>query len=140
MDGGCRALLVKGGGGAGKTAAATEIAKLLTARRYPTALVDLDALSQLGPSPAPGPPPPGLSLSPQPRPPGQPAWSVQADRPGQPGSRGTVRGPMWDLQAALKAHESLAHSEDFIVRNDRPLGEVAAEILVMAGWMSGEDG
>jgi chloramphenicol 3-O-phosphotransferase len=55
-------------------------------------------------------------------------------------TRGTVRGPMWDLQAALKAHESLAHSEDFTVRNDRPLGEVAAEILVMAGWISGEDG
>ena len=44
------------------------------------------------------------------------------------------------LQAALKGHETLAHFEDFTVRNDRPLGEVAAEILVMAGWMSGEDG
>lgn len=55
-------------------------------------------------------------------------------------TRGTVRGPMWDLQAALKAHESLAHSEDFTVRNDRPIGEVAAEILVMAGWISTEDG
>jgi hypothetical protein len=61
METGCRALLINGAGGVGKTTVGTAIAGLLTARRYPTALVDLDALSQFGPSPAPGPPPPGLA-------------------------------------------------------------------------------
>jgi hypothetical protein len=55
-------------------------------------------------------------------------------------THGTVRGPRWDLQAAQKGQETLAHSEDFTVSNDRPLAEVAAEILVMAGWTSGHDG
>jgi adenylylsulfate kinase-like enzyme len=51
----CRALLVNGAGGTGKTAMAGAIGRILTTARRPTAVVDLDALSQFGPTP-PGQP------------------------------------------------------------------------------------
>ena len=52
---GSRALLANGGGGTGKTAIAGAIGQILTDACNPTAVVDLDALSQFGPTP-PGQP------------------------------------------------------------------------------------
>ncbi|MFI6832749.1 hypothetical protein ACIBG5_36940 [Kribbella sp. NPDC050241] len=46
-----QALLLSGGGGVGKTTVAQAIARLLTADRHPTAVVDLDAVGQFGPPP-----------------------------------------------------------------------------------------
>ncbi|MFG1620432.1 hypothetical protein [Kribbella sp. NPDC049227] len=46
-----KALLLAGGGGVGKTTVAQAIARLLTADRHPTAVVDLDAVGQFGPPP-----------------------------------------------------------------------------------------
>lgn len=51
-------------------------------------------------------------------------------------TRGTSRGPTWDLDKALAEYDGLAHFEDFAVRNDRPLPKVAAEILEIAGWIA----
>ncbi|WP_406051675.1 hypothetical protein [Kribbella sp. NBC_00889] len=47
-----QALLLSGGGGVGKTTVAQAIARLLTADRHPTAVVDLDAVGQFGPPPS----------------------------------------------------------------------------------------
>ena len=44
-----RAVLLTGGGGAGKTTVAQALGRQLTAGRHPTAVVDLDAISQFGP-------------------------------------------------------------------------------------------
>jgi chloramphenicol 3-O-phosphotransferase len=49
-----RALLLSGGGGVGKTTIAQSIGGLLTSRRHPTCVVDLDAIAQFGP-PQPAP-------------------------------------------------------------------------------------
>ncbi|HET6737470.1 MAG TPA: P-loop NTPase, partial [Kribbella sp.] len=46
-----QALLLSGGGGVGKTTVAQAIARLLTADRHPTAVLDLDAVGQFGPPP-----------------------------------------------------------------------------------------
>jgi len=46
-----RALLLAGGGGVGKTTVAQAIARVLTADRHPTAVLDLDAVGQFGPRP-----------------------------------------------------------------------------------------
>ena len=43
------ALLLTGGGGVGKTTVAQAIAGILTTNRHPTAVLDLDAMSQFGP-------------------------------------------------------------------------------------------
>lgn len=48
---GCRALLVSGACGAGKTVVAQLAGRLLTGAGYATALIDADALSQFGPAP-----------------------------------------------------------------------------------------
>ena len=50
---------------------------------------------------------------------------------------GTVRGPEWELDAALASHERIERAglEDFAVSNDRPLPEVAREIVLRAGWV-----
>ncbi|MFI7063951.1 hypothetical protein ACIBL3_23395 [Kribbella sp. NPDC050124] len=53
-----RALLLTGGGGVGKTTIAQAIGALLTARRHPTAVLDLDAVAQFGP---PGQPVPAIA-------------------------------------------------------------------------------
>lgn len=49
-----QALLLTGGGGAGKTTIAQAIGRLLTAGHHPTAVLDLDAVAQFGPR-RPGP-------------------------------------------------------------------------------------
>jgi hypothetical protein len=53
---------------------------------------------------------------------------------------GTVRGPQWDLEAALASHAVVERAalEDFAVSNDRPLPEVAREVVVRAGWIAGD--
>lgn len=171
MDGGCRGLLIGGGGGAGKTSAGQAIGRILTERLLPTAVVDLDALSQYGPVPgnqvrfhdrlrlrnlaavwatyrAAGArfvvvsgviestelrQAYGASLA---------GCDVQMVRLATPPelvesrTRGTVRGPDWDLRKALAEYDGLARIEDFAVVNDRPLPEVATEILVAAGWIA----
>lgn len=50
-----QALLLAGGGGVGKTTVAQAIARVLTAARHPTAVLDLDAVGQFGPPPAAAP-------------------------------------------------------------------------------------
>lgn len=49
-----RAVLINGVAGVGKSTVADAIGGLLTAARHPTAVVDLDALSQFGPPPPGG--------------------------------------------------------------------------------------
>ncbi|TDD15173.1 hypothetical protein E1218_31915 [Kribbella turkmenica] len=56
-----RALLLSGGGGAGKTTIAQAVGRLLTADHHPTAVLDLDAVAQFGPA---GPAGPALSWRP----------------------------------------------------------------------------
>ncbi|GAB3811186.1 hypothetical protein [Kribbella italica] len=53
---------------------------------------------------------------------------------------GTVRGPEWELGAALASHERIERAglEDFAISNDRPPAEVAWEVVVRAGWISSE--
>lgn len=53
-------------------------------------------------------------------------------------TRGITRGPNWDLRKALAEYDGMARLEDFAVVNDRPLPEVATEILVAAGWIAAE--
>ncbi|TDO45042.1 hypothetical protein EV643_114187 [Kribbella sp. VKM Ac-2527] len=48
-----RALLLTGGGGAGRTTVAQAIGRILTSQNLPTAVVDLDALAQFGPNTGP---------------------------------------------------------------------------------------
>jgi hypothetical protein len=50
-------------------------------------------------------------------------------------TRGTARGPQWDLQRALAEYDETPGIEDFAVVNDRPVPEVATEILLTAGWI-----
>jgi chloramphenicol 3-O-phosphotransferase len=168
---GCRALLVNGGGGTGKTAIAGAIGQILTDACNPTAVVDLDALSQFGPTP-----------------PGQPGfhdrlrfqnlsalWGtfraagarfivvagvvehaalrksyadclagcdvqmvrlITSAENVQERTRTGDRGPRWNLQGAIEQQAELerARVEDFVLANDRPLPEVAREILARAGW------
>jgi chloramphenicol 3-O-phosphotransferase len=169
-DDNCRALLINGGGGAGKSTIAATIGRLLTKDNHPTGVVDLDALSQFGPAPAGGP---GFhdrlrlrNLA--------AVWTtyravgarfmvvsgimetaalcsayadclagcdVQMVRLETPRdlveerTRGTVRGPNWDLQEALAQSARLPRLEDFSVANDRPPDDVATEVLVVAGWI-----
>lgn len=52
-------------------------------------------------------------------------------------TRGTARGAEWDLQKALAEYDDRPGIEDFAVVNDRPVPEVATEILVTAGWIDG---
>jgi hypothetical protein len=51
---------------------------------------------------------------------------------------GTVRGPEWELAAAFASNERAEQAavENFAVSNDRPLAEVAQEIVERAGWVS----
>jgi chloramphenicol 3-O-phosphotransferase len=49
-----RALLLSGGGGVGKTTIGQAIGRLLTSRRHPTGVLDLDPIAQFGP-PQPAP-------------------------------------------------------------------------------------
>jgi chloramphenicol 3-O-phosphotransferase len=46
------------------------------------------------------------------------------------------RGPCWNLREAIEQQAELerARVEDFVVANDRPVPEVAREILIRAGW------
>ncbi|GAA1587533.1 hypothetical protein GCM10009804_49560 [Kribbella hippodromi] len=48
-----------------------------------------------------------------------------------------TRGPDWDLAAALADAESHAPIEDFLVTNNRPVADTAAEILTLTGWPTG---
>ena len=50
-----QALLLSGGIGVGKTTLGQAIGRLLTSRRHPTAVLDLDAVAQFGPAGQPGP-------------------------------------------------------------------------------------
>lgn len=170
MDTGCRGLLIAGGGGAGKTTMGQAIARILTDRLLPTAVIDLDALAQYGPSPANQR---GFhdrlrirNLA--------AVWATyraagarfvvvsggvgsaelrQAFTEGLAGcdvqvvklvttpalvesrTRGTARGPEWDLQRALAEYDETPGIEDFAIANDRPVPEVATEILLTTGWL-----
>ncbi|GAB2595456.1 hypothetical protein [Kribbella endophytica] len=168
---GPRALLLIGGGGAGKTSVGQAIGAAMTGRSQPTAVVDLDALAQFG-----GGAPAHEELR---RRNLAAVWAnyrsvgaryvvvsgmvetteqrtaygeclagcdVQVVRLATPlamverRTAGTVRGPEWELGAALASHERIERAglEHFAVGNDRPLGEVAREVVVRAGWI-GED-
>jgi len=59
-----QALLLSGGGGVGKTTVAQAIARLLTAARHPTAVLDLDAVGQFGPPPPAAAPAAALDSAP----------------------------------------------------------------------------
>ncbi|WP_350281455.1 hypothetical protein [Kribbella sp. HUAS MG21] len=48
-----------------------------------------------------------------------------------------TRGAGWDLAAALVGGEAHEAVEDFVVRNDGPLADTAAEVLAAAGWPVG---
>jgi hypothetical protein len=50
-------------------------------------------------------------------------------------TRGTTRGPEWDLQQALAEYDETPGIEDFALANDRPAPEIATEILLTAGWI-----
>lgn len=170
-DSEARALLLIGGGGAGKTSIGQAIGALMTGRSHPTAVVDLDALAQFG-----GGPPAhedlrrrnlaavwanyraagaqyvvvsGMVETTEQR----TAYSeclagcdVQVVRLTTPlalverRTAGTVRGPEWELDAALASHDRVERAglEDFAVSNDRPVAEVAREVVVRAGWIAGE--
>jgi chloramphenicol 3-O-phosphotransferase len=162
-----RALLLTGGGGAGKTSLGQAIGRLLTDRSLPTAVIDLDALAQFG-----GGTPAHEDLR---RRNLAAVWAnyrwagaqyvvvsgviesaaqraaygeclvgctVQVVRVAAPldwverRTAGTTRGPEWELEEALASHERVERAalEDFVVANDRPLVEVAEEIVARAGW------
>ncbi|MEV8375407.1 hypothetical protein AB0P21_21915 [Kribbella sp. NPDC056861] len=171
MDTGCRGLLINGGGGAGKTATGQAIGRILTGRSLPTAVIDLDTLSQYGPTP---PHQPGFhdrlrvqNLT--------KVWAtyraagarfvvvsgvigttelrqafagcltgcdvqmvrlVTSPELVESRTRGLTRGPDWDLRQALAEYDELPRIEDFAVPNDRPLPQVATEILLAAGWIT----
>ncbi|WP_432940856.1 hypothetical protein ACQPXM_32445 [Kribbella sp. CA-253562] len=165
-----QALLLTGGGGAGKTSLGQAIGRLLTDRSLPTAVIDLDALAQFG-----GGAPAHEDLrrrnlaavwanyrwagaqyvvvsgviesAAQRAAYGQclAGCAVQVVRVATPlelverRTAGAVRGPEWELDAALASHERVERAglEDFVVVNDRPLAEVAEETLVRAGWFGG---
>ena len=50
-------------------------------------------------------------------------------------AQGTARGAEWDLPKALAEYDDAPGIEDFAVVNDRPVPEVATEILLTAGWI-----
>jgi hypothetical protein len=50
-------------------------------------------------------------------------------------TRGTTRGPTWDLRKALAEYDETPGIEDFAVLNNRPAPKVATEILLTAGWL-----
>jgi hypothetical protein len=163
-----QALLLTGGGGAGKTSLGQAIGRLLTDRSLPIAVIDLDALAQFG-----GGAPAHEELR---RRNLAAVWAnyrwagaqyvvvsgviesaaqraayaeclvgcaVQVVRVAtaldvvERRTAGTVRGPEWELEAALASHERVERValEDFVVANDRPLAEVAEEIVQRAGWI-----
>ncbi|WP_433008454.1 hypothetical protein [Kribbella sp. CA-294648] len=170
MDTGCRGLLIAGGGGAGKTTMGQAIARILTDRLLPTAVIDLDALAQYGPAPATergfhdrlrirnlaavwatyraagarfvvvsgaiGSPELRQAFTESLA--GCDVQMVKLLTPPtlvESRTRGTTRGPEWDLQQALAEYDETPGVEDFAITNDRPAPETAAKILLTAGWI-----